>query len=90
MAKGATVGFGKLFLKEVYRYLHLMSLSLLSQKKLKTDGPWWFIQLWAHLYFQSHIPNFPVLAKIPFQIILGDASDVLAMGRPCTVFLAAN
>jgi hypothetical protein len=32
LAKGATVGLGKLFLGEVYRYLHLMSSSLLSQK----------------------------------------------------------
>jgi hypothetical protein len=61
LAKGATVGLGKLFLGEVYKYLHLMSSSLLSQKKLKTGGPWWFIQLWAHLYFQSYISNFPVL-----------------------------
>jgi hypothetical protein len=38
-----------------------MSSSLLSQKKIKTGGPWWFIQLWAHFYFQSYIPNFPVL-----------------------------
>jgi hypothetical protein len=30
LAKGATVGLGKLFLGEVYRYLHLMSSSLLS------------------------------------------------------------
>jgi hypothetical protein len=46
-----------------------MSSNLLSQKKLKTDGPWWFIQLWAHLYFQSYIPNFPVLAdnSFPYQ-----------------------
>jgi hypothetical protein len=66
LAKGATVGLGKLFLVEVYRYLHLTSLSLLSQKKLKTGGPWCFIQLWAHLYFQSHIPNFPVLADNSF------------------------
>jgi hypothetical protein len=51
LAKGATVGLGKLFLREVYMYLHLMSSSLLSQKKLKTGGPWWFIQLWAHFYF---------------------------------------
>jgi hypothetical protein len=43
LAEGATVGLGKQFLKEVYRYLHLMSTSLLSQKKLKTNGPWWFI-----------------------------------------------
>jgi hypothetical protein len=66
LAKGATVGLGKLFLGEVYRYHYLMSSSLLSQKKLKTGGPWWFIQLWAHLYFQSYIPNFPVLADISF------------------------
>jgi hypothetical protein len=66
LAKGATVGLGKLFLKEVYKYLHLMSFSLLSQNKLKTGGPWWFIQLWAHLYFQSYIPNFPVLADNSF------------------------
>jgi hypothetical protein len=66
LAKGATVGFDKLFHGEVYRYLHLMSSSLLSQKKLQTSGPWWFIQLWAHLYFQSYIPNFPVLADNSF------------------------
>jgi hypothetical protein len=66
LAKGATVFLGKLFLGEVYRYLHVMSLSLLSQKKLKIDSHWWFIQLWAHLYFQSYIPNFPVLANNSF------------------------
>jgi hypothetical protein len=43
LAKGATVGLDKLFLEEVYRYLHLTSSSLLSQKKQKTGGPWWFI-----------------------------------------------
>jgi hypothetical protein len=48
-------------------YLHLTSSSPLSQKKLKTGGPWWFIQLWAHLFFQSHIPNFPVLADNSFS-----------------------
>jgi hypothetical protein len=67
LAKGATVGLGKLFLGEVYKYLHLMSSSLLSQKKLKIGSPWWFIQLWAHLYFQSYIPNFPVLADNLFS-----------------------
>jgi hypothetical protein len=66
LAKGATVGLDKLFLIEVYMYLHLMSSSPLSQKKLKTGGPWWFIQLWAHLYFQSYILNFPVLADNSF------------------------
>jgi hypothetical protein len=40
LAKGNTISLGKLFLGEVYRYLHLMSLSLLTQKKLRTSGPW--------------------------------------------------
>jgi hypothetical protein len=66
LAQGATIGLDKLFLGEVYKYIHLMSSSLLSPKKLKTGGPWWFIQLWAHLYFQSYIPNFPVLADNSF------------------------
>jgi hypothetical protein len=66
LTKGVTVGFSKLFLRELYRYLHLTSSSLLSQKKLKIGGSWWFIQLWAYLYFQSHIPNFPVLADNSF------------------------
>jgi hypothetical protein len=66
LAKGHVVGLGKLFLGEIYRYLHLMSLSLLSQKKLRTGGPWWFIQLWAHLYSQGFIPNFPSLANNSF------------------------
>jgi hypothetical protein len=66
LAKGHTIGLGKLFLGEIYRYLHLMSLSLLSQKKLRTGGPWWFIQLWAHLYFQDFIPNFPSLVNNSF------------------------
>jgi hypothetical protein len=64
--QGATISLDRLFLGEVYRYLHLISSSLLSQKKLKTGGPWWFIQLWAHLYFQNYIPNFPVLADNSF------------------------
>jgi hypothetical protein len=71
LAKGATVGRGKLFLGKVYMYLHLMSLSLLSQKKLKTGGPWWFIQLWAQLYFQRYISYIPVLADNSFPDQLG-------------------
>jgi hypothetical protein len=79
LAKGKTIGLGKLFLGEVYRYLHLMSSSLLSQKKLRTGGPWWFIQLWAHLYFQNHIPNFPILADNSFP-------DQSGRRIRCTIF----
>jgi hypothetical protein len=81
LAKGVTVGLSKLFLGEVYRYLHLTSSSLLSQKKLKTDSPWWFIQLWAYLYFQSHISNFPVLADNSFPDQTGKRIKCTSYGQ---------
>jgi len=43
LAHGNRIGLGKLFLGETYRYLHLMTTNLLSQRKLRTRGPWWFI-----------------------------------------------
>jgi hypothetical protein len=66
LAKGTHLGLGKLLLGEVYRSLQLMSVKLFSQKTVKTGGPWWFIQLWAQLYFQNQIPNFPPLATCTF------------------------
>jgi hypothetical protein len=90
LAQGATVGLGKLFLGEVYRYLHLMSSSLLSQKKLKTGGPWWFIQLWVTYIFRVTSQTSMFWPITPFQIKLGNASNVPALARPCIVFLAAN
>ncbi|KAK1627828.1 hypothetical protein QYE76_002143 [Lolium multiflorum] len=38
----------------------------LSQRTVKTGGPWWFIQLWAQLYFQNQIPDFPHLTTCTF------------------------
>ena len=58
LAHGNRTSLGKFFLGETYRCLHLMTTSLQSQWKLRTGGPWWFIQLWAQLYFQHQIPNF--------------------------------
>jgi hypothetical protein len=81
LAKGQTIGLGKLFLGEIYRYLHLMSLSLLSQKKLRTGGPWWFIQLWAHLYFQRSIPNFPSLVSNSFPDLSGRQIRCTSFGQ---------
>ncbi|KAK1660948.1 hypothetical protein QYE76_049107 [Lolium multiflorum] len=66
LAKGTHLGLGKLFLGEVYRSLQLMSVKLFSQKTVKTGGPWWFLQLWAQLYFQNQIPDFPPLATCTF------------------------
>jgi hypothetical protein len=81
LAKGHPVGLGKLFLGKIYRYLHLMTLSLLSQKKLRTGGPWWFIQLWAHLYFQSFIPNFPSLVSNSFPDLSGRQIRCTSFGQ---------
>ncbi|KAK1699307.1 hypothetical protein QYE76_016004 [Lolium multiflorum] len=66
LAKGTQLGLGKLFRGEVYRSLQLTSVKLFSQKTVKTGGPWWFIQLWAQLYFQNQIPDFPSLATCTF------------------------
>ena len=43
-----------------------MTSNLLKQKKLRTGGPWWFIQLWAQLYFQHQFPNFQSLTNNSF------------------------
>jgi hypothetical protein len=90
LTKGNTVGLGKLFLGEVYRYLHLMSSSLLSQKKLRTGGPWWFIQLWAHLYFRTTYQTslFWLITSSPTRV--GDALDVPALAKLCTIFPVAT
>jgi hypothetical protein len=58
-----------------------MSLSLLSQKKLRTGGPWQFIQLWAHLYFQDFIPNFPSLASTSFPNQSGRQIRCISFGQ---------
>ncbi|KAK1644945.1 hypothetical protein QYE76_062750 [Lolium multiflorum] len=39
--------------------------------KVKTGGPWWFIQLWAQLYFQNQIPDFPPLTTCTFPDVNG-------------------
>jgi hypothetical protein len=71
LAKGTQLGLGKLFLGEVYRSLQLMSVKLFSRKTVKTGGPWWFIQLWAQLYFQHQIPDFPSLTTCTFPDVNG-------------------
>ena len=71
LARGIEHGIGKLFLGEVYRFLHLMTHRLITRKTVKTGGPWWFIQLWAQLYFRNHTSDFPSLADCTFP----DATD---------------
>jgi hypothetical protein len=90
LAKGATIDLSKLFLREVYMHLHLMSSSLLSQKKLKTGVLGGSFSCGLTYIFRVISQTSLFWSIIPFQIKLGDASDVLAMVRPCTVFLTAN
>src|SRR6185436_1567911 len=58
LAHGNRTGLGKLFLGETYRCLHLMTTNLLNQKKLKTGGPWWLIQLWDNFTFSIRSQTF--------------------------------
>jgi hypothetical protein len=81
LAKDATVGLGKLFLREVYRYVHLMSSSLVLGGSFSCGLIYIFRVISQTSIFR------PI---IPFHIKLGNASDVLATIKHCTVFLAAN
>src|SRR3954465_13176073 len=81
LAKGTQLGIGKLFLGEVYRYLQLMSVKLFSGIAVKTGGPWWFIQLWAQLYFQNHVPNFPLLESCTFPDVKGKQIRCTSYGQ---------
>src|ERR1043165_1287413 len=81
LARGIQLGIGKLFLGEVYRYLQLMSVKLSSNTAVRTGGPWWFIQLWAQLYFQHHIPDFPLLASCTFPNAKGRQARCTSYGQ---------
>jgi hypothetical protein len=81
LAKGQPIGLGRLFLGELYRYLHLMTSSLLTQKKIRTGGPWWFIQLWARLYFHNSDPDFPSLVGNSFPDLSGRQIRCTSFGQ---------
>jgi hypothetical protein len=90
LAQGATVGLGKLFLGEVYRYLHLMSSSMFPKRDSKLtdlDGSF----SCGLTYISKVISQTSLFWPItPFRIKPGDASYVLATARPYTISLAAN
>src|SRR3954465_9778060 len=58
-----------------------MSVKLFSGIAVKTGGPWWFIQLWAQLYFQNHVPNFPLLASCTFPDVKGKQIRCTSYGQ---------
>jgi hypothetical protein len=59
LAKGATVDLGKLFLREVYRYLHLMPSSLLSQKETQNRRTLVVHSIVGSLIFPELYPKLP-------------------------------
>jgi hypothetical protein len=90
LAKGNTVGLGKLFLGEVYRDLHSMSLSLLTRRN---SGP--LVSGGSSSYgltytFRTSYQTSLFWPIIPFQIKVGGESGVPVSARLCTVFLAAS
>jgi hypothetical protein len=87
LAKGHTVGLSKLFLGEIYRYLHLISLSLLSQKKLRTGGSSTCGPTFTFRISSQISPLWPTILS---RIKVGGRSDAPASVRPCTASLAAS
>lgn len=81
LAQGKKLGLGKLFLGELYRCLHSATQNLLTRKKVKAGGPWWFIQLWARLYFRGHVPKFPILSSRSFPTPSGDKIRCTGYGQ---------
>jgi hypothetical protein len=90
LAKGNTVGLGKLFLREVYRYLHLMSSSLLTQKNLELVVPGGSSSYELTYIFRTTYQTFLFWPITLFQIRVGDESSVPASAKLCTVFLVAS
>jgi hypothetical protein len=90
LARGNTIGLGKLFLGEVYRYLHLMSSSLLSQKNLELVVPGGSFSYGLTYIFRTTYQTSLFWPIIPSQIRVGDASNVPASAKLCRVFLVAS
>jgi hypothetical protein len=90
LAKDHTIGLGKLFLGEIYRYLHLMSLSLLSEKNLGLVVPGGSSSCGLTFTFKISSRTSPFWPTILFRTKVGGRSDAPALARPCTVSLAAS
>jgi hypothetical protein len=90
LAKGNTVGLGKLFLGEVYRYLHLMSLSLLTQKKIGPVVPGGLSNCGLTYTFRTSSQTSLFWPITLSQIRVGGGSDVPASARLYVAFLVAS
>ena len=54
LANGNSVPLGKHLLGSVYHLLHQVSTRLRNNQLITNlGGPWWFIQLWLHMYMHK-------------------------------------
>jgi hypothetical protein len=90
LAKGNTVGLGKLFLGEVYTYLHLMSLGLLTQKNIGPVVPGGLSNCGLTYTFRTSSQTSLLWQTTLSQIRVGGGSDVPASARLYIAFLAAS
>jgi len=75
-ANGNRLSIDKLFLGTLYRTLSLNTSRLLKGESIRGGGPWWFVQLWCHLYFRRKLPTFLPSNLSPFLTPEADTSDV--------------
>jgi len=56
LANGNLVPLGKYLLGSIYHLLHQVSVRLRNDQPISNLGsPWWFIQLWLHMYMHKTI-----------------------------------
>ena len=81
LANGNSVPLGKHLLGSVYHLLHQVSVRLRNNQPITNlEGPWWFIQLWLHMYMHKTIV---VSLEFPSEEFSEDKEPIT---RRCTSF----
>jgi len=84
LATGNPAPLGKLLLGSVYHLLHQVSSRLRkNQPIINLGGPWWFIQLWLHMYMHKTMKV--ELSEIEFPSEDFSEEEEL-IPRRCTLF----
>jgi len=81
LANGNSVPLGKHLLGSIYHLLHQVSVRLRNNQPITNlEGPWWFIQLWLHMYMHKTIV---VSLEFPSEEFSEDKETIT---RRCTSF----
>ncbi|KAK1644109.1 hypothetical protein QYE76_061914 [Lolium multiflorum] len=59
----------------------LLDVAMITGLDIVQNGPWWFIQLWAQLYFRDQIPDFPPLTSCTFPDVNGNDIRCTSYGQ---------